>query len=78
MRNKTFDFYILHFTFYISRVLARSKIALLSALIILITFFKSYAQEAISVFGRVYADPQNGPGYFEPLSNVLNSFQDCA
>lgn len=30
-------------------------------------------QEAIAIFGRIYADPQNGPGYFEPLSNALNS-----
>jgi hypothetical protein len=48
------------------------KTGLLSMLILLVSFFKLYAQEAISIFGRVYADPQNGPGYFEPLSNVLN------
>lgn len=30
-------------------------------------------QEIISIFGRVYANPENGPGYFKPLSNALNS-----
>lgn len=41
-------------------------------LLVLFAFNTMQAQEAISIFGRVYADEHNGPGYFRPLSNVLN------
>lgn len=50
----------------------RSIRNILSFLCVVLIYNVSTAQEAISIFGRVYADPENGPGYFRPLSNVLN------
>jgi hypothetical protein len=49
-----------------------TRSGILIILIFCISLSKGHAQEVVSIFGRVYADPMNGPGYFEPLSNVLN------
>ena len=51
----------------------KNRTTLLTIVIVFMTSSLVYAQEAISIFGRVYANPENGPGYFEPLSNVLNT-----
>lgn len=50
----------------------RSKNIFIATLIVLSSINFLSAQEAISIFGRVYADKENGPGYFQPLSNILN------
>jgi hypothetical protein len=50
-----------------------TRAGILSVLIACLSFSEVHGQEVISVFGRVYADPENGPGYFHALSNVLNS-----
>ncbi len=49
------------------------RATIVSVLILSMDISPGLAQEIISVFGRVYAHPQNGPGYFQPISNVLNN-----